>query len=162
MRGCLFALIVTVLLAARPPAAFAAVPEWCSGARCGGADGAWWQRLPRATRVPVVAGMISSYESAWDLGQFFEYSSYLSVYGNDADQKRIRAFVKRWQQKRNGPPVFSKSTAAYVAAIDRFYARYPSKLQLDVSEVLRCLRNGAQISCDTVGRSVVLPWPTGP
>lgn len=163
MRRKLLVPILAILLMAPVAIALAATPEWCSGARCGGADGVWWQRLPPATKVPIVEGMISSYESAFDLGQFNEYSSYLGVYGNDANQQRMTNFINRLRtSRRNRLPTFSKSSTAYVAAIDRFYARYPLKRALDVSEVLRCLRDQAQISCDTVGRSIVLPWPTGP
>ncbi len=130
---------------------------------CGGLDGVWWQHLPPAAKLPVVQGMLASYEAAYDLGQFNEYGAYVNAYGGPSTKEQT-AFLKAFRNPKE-VVTFSKSAATYLAAIDRFYKTYPSKIALNVTEVLRCLCDKPLFTCDEVGRfdeGGLLPWPTGP
>jgi hypothetical protein len=148
-----------------PVVSQAAAPAAGCGVRglCGGLDGVWWQHLPRAAKLPVVQGMLASYQAAYNLGQFNEYSAYLTAYGGP-ETKESTAFLEAFRNPRE-VLTFSKSAATYVAEIDRFYATYPSKLTLDVTSVLRCSSDKPMFTCDYVGKfdqRGLLPWPTGP
>lgn len=123
-------------------------------------DGTWWQHLTASQKQAAAAGMISSYIAGYRLAQFELYSDWLTAYESGTPTKNDKAFLAEF--RRVSPPVFSGTTSAYVAAIDRFYAKYPSKRNLEIGGVLRCLAAHAQASCDEVGRSALLPWPTGP
>lgn len=161
-----FALLLMPFLLATPLTSAAATPAPGCIVRglCGGLDGVWWQRLPKDAKLPVVQGMIASYQSAFDLGQFDLYSSYLTAYKDDHNAAASAAF-HRGLSRPIEDGTFSKSAATYVAAIDHFYATYPSKLMLNVAEVMRCLMDKPMFSCDYVGKfdqGGLLPWPTGP
>jgi hypothetical protein len=153
--------LAIVVLACVAPHASGAAPAWnCPMLRdwCGGSDGTWWRRLPAAAKAPVVQGMIAAYELAYNQGQFDTVSAWVTAYEDD----RNEAASKKFHALVAGRGVtFSQSTPVYVAAIDRFYARYPAKRALKVMGVLRCLRDNPEASCDQVGTSLLLPWPTG-
>ena len=162
MRKAATFVAIIALFAGSAGTSVARPPGWCVG-MCTGIDGSWWQRLPAAEKPAVLKGMIASYIAAYDLAKFNVYASYLTVYDNSANQKRMSEFISRFRTARqNRIPEFSQSLSHYVAAIDRFYARYPAKRPLDVTGLLRCLRDHAEFSCERVGKSMLLPWPTGP
>ncbi len=125
-------------------------------------DGTWWQHLNPSSKQAVAEGMIASYIAGYRLAQFNDYSDWLDTYGSGKETGADKAFLARFRSETNGVPVFNESPSAYAAAIDRFYEKYPSKRSLEVAGVLRCLAAHAEFSCDTVGSSELLPWPTGP
>ncbi len=125
-------------------------------------DGTWWRSLPASSKQAVAEGMISSYIAGYRLAQFNDVSVWIDSYGSGSETSADKAFLARFRSEQNGIPVFNESPSAYAAAIDRFYERYPSKRTLEVAGVLRCLAAHAEFSCDVVGRSTLLPWPTGP
>ncbi|MBV8490819.1 MAG: hypothetical protein JO199_09860, partial [Candidatus Eremiobacteraeota bacterium] len=106
----------------------------------------------------VVQSAIATYELAYNLGQFDTLSAWLTAYERDNDRQAAASFRKALSSKN---VTFSQSASAYVAAIDRFYKTYPAKLPLKVTAVLRCLADHPQATCDQVGTSNLLPWPTG-
>ena len=126
---------------------------------CGGTDGTWWRHLPAAAKAPVVAGAIAAYELAYNEGQFNTMSDFVTAYSSDTDRKADSQFHHLVAGDRG--VTFGKSVPEYVAAIDRFYKTYPAKINLKIVGVLRCLRDRAEASCDEVGKSDLLPWPTG-
>lgn len=125
-------------------------------------DGAWWQRLSASQKPAVTEAMIASYLAGYRLAQFNFYSEWLSVYGTGTPTAMDRAFLKRFRNASADAPEFDRTTSEYVAAIDRFYRIYPRRRTLELGGVLRCLNAHAEFSCDVVGRSDLLPWPTGP
>ncbi|MGH7737684.1 MAG: hypothetical protein ACREMP_07435 [Candidatus Tyrphobacter sp.] len=133
----------------------------CSpGTRGACLDAAWWQHLSPSSKPSVAEGMISSYIAGFRLARFNVYSMWLDAYGTGPQTRADKAFLKYFRSI--DAPAFNESPSAYASAIDRFYRKYPSKRRLEVAGVLRCLAAHAQFSCDTVGRSMLLPWPTGP
>jgi hypothetical protein len=152
----------SLVLAARAPS-LSATPAWnCPMARgwCGGTDGTWWRHLSAQAKTSVVQGMIAAYELAYGLGQFNMYSDWLTAYQSDPDKKAASQFIGAVRAGKG--PTFSKSTASYVAAIDNFYQRYPAKIAFKVTGLLRCLQDRPEATCDEIGKSELLPWPTGP
>ena len=126
---------------------------------CGGADGVWWAQLGPAAKLAAVQGMIAAYELAYNEGQFTTVSYWVTAYENDNDQSAASKLHALIVKDRGAS--FSKSPSAYVAGIDLFYKRYPAKRLLKVVGVLRCLRDHPEATCDEVGKSPLLPWPTG-
>ena len=125
-------------------------------------DGTWWQHLSPSSKGAVAEAMISSYIAGYRLAKFNDYSSWLDAYGTGTATSADKAFLQRYRSAENAIPVFDQSPSTYVAAIDRFYQKYPSKRTLELAGVLRCLTAHAEFSCDQVGRAMLLPWPTGP
>jgi hypothetical protein len=125
-------------------------------------DGSWWQHLTPSSRQAAAEAMISSYIAGYRLGRFNSYGDWLDAYGTGPQTSADKMFLERFRSAQSAIPRFSESPAAYVAAIDAFYARYPSKRSLALSGVLRCLQDHPEFSCTVVGRSQLLPWPTGP
>jgi hypothetical protein len=152
----------TLALAVRASSLSAAQTWNCPMQRawCGSSDGKWWQQLSAQAKTAVVTGMISSYELAYGLAEFSMYSYWLTVYESDPDQQRKSQYRKVMLADKG--PVFSKSAASYVAAINSFYARYPAKINFKVTGLLRCLQDHPEATCDEIGKSDLLPWPTGP
>ena len=133
------------------------------GYACGGQDGAWWRTLPADAKTPVVQAAIASYRAGFSTGQFMMYSDYLDVYAQKTDAQTVGKLRARLDAGASTVPVFSKPVSAYVAAIDRFYAAYPDKMQVNIAGLMRCLRDNPEVPCDTVGKAQYdLPWPTGP
>ncbi len=125
-------------------------------------DGSWWLKLPSSAKTPVAEGMISSYMAGYRLGQFFLYSDWLTAYGDGPETPTDKRFLASLRSQFNGAPTYSGTPASYAAAISHFYDKYPAKRTLEVAGVLRCLMNHPEATCDVVGRSELLPWPTGP
>jgi hypothetical protein len=147
--------MLTIARAATSDPTACSLRNWCDGF-----DGAWWQRLPAAAKLPVVQGMISSYEAAYGLALFNGYSAMLDASQSGTASKDALAMLRAERSVKE--PAFSKSMTAYVASIDAFYKKYPGKIRLNVTGVLRCLQDNPEASCDKVGTSMLLPWPTGP
>lgn len=154
----LLALCAALLAFAFTPPAASATTFACGSTWCGGTDGTWWQQLSPASKLAVVQSSIAAYQLAYNLGQFDTLSAWATAYESETDRQPAQNFRAALEKKT---ATFSKSPSAYVVAIDRFYQTYPSKLPLKVAGVLRCLQDRPEATCDRVGKSDLLPWPTG-
>lgn len=158
--GALFALAVAGMSLRAGAAFFGSWVECRSGVSGTCLDGTWWQHLDASQKQAAAQGMIASYIAGYRLAEFNVYGDWLDVYGMGTPTMADKAFLARFREE--SVPVFDGTASGYVAAIDRFYQKYPSKRALELAGVLRCLAARAEFSCDEVGRSALLPWPTGP
>lgn len=108
-------------------------------------DGTWWTSLTDVNQLTAIQGILSGYESGYNNG-------YLAAGMND---------VLHYHSTRSGPQLtgdpsafthFSKTFGAYQQEVTDFYSRFTSSMSVTVGDVLSCLSDDPQFSCDQVSK----------
>lgn len=120
-------------------------------------DSTWWGAVADAARPDVVAGMLDAYTSGWADGAVAE-----GVRITDEGAKlppsafsTLKEIVYRKEGDHyasfNTEPKFSRTFAFYSEAITDFYAsRSAGAGKITVGDILTCLSDHAQYSCDQI------------
>ena len=110
-------------------------------------DGTWWTSLTDEGQLTAIQGILSGYESGYNNG-------YIAAGVND---------VLHYHSTRSGPQLtgdpsssthFSKTFGTYQQEVTDFYSRFTSSMSVTVGDVLSCLSDDPQFTCDQVSK-----WP---
>ena len=108
-------------------------------------DGVWWTSLTEDEQLTAIEGIIGGYGSGYNNG-------YIAA----ADNNILHYHSTRSAAQLTGDPQynahFSKTFGVYQQEVTDFYSAHTSSMKVDVSDVMSCLVDDPQFTCDQVAK----------
>jgi hypothetical protein len=108
-------------------------------------DGNWWTSLTDEQQLTAIQGILSGYETGYNNG-------YLAAGLNDVLHYHSTRSGAQLTEDPASDTHFSKTFGAYQQEITDFYSRYPGSMGLTVGDVLSCLSDNPQFTCEQVSK----------
>lgn len=108
-------------------------------------DGTWWTSLTDDEQVTAIEGLLGGYQAGFNNG-------YIRALSND----RYHYHSTRTDAQAVGDPdshqYFSKTFGVYQQEVTDFYSQHPSSTDVLVGDVMACLSDKPQFTCDSVAK----------
>jgi hypothetical protein len=128
-------------------------------------DGAWWASLTQNEQYAAVEAIADSYPVGYTSGYIDGRLSALNAFSQSLLESRMPAAQQSrlfalYSKHAGGPlpkarPLFRKTFASYVDGITYFYSRHPEAQELTISNMLTCVQDNPDMSCDAVAADYV-------
>jgi hypothetical protein len=106
-------------------------------------DGTWWTSLTDDEQVTAVEGLLGGYESGFNNG-------YLAAGVNDVNHYHSTRSAAQLTGDPSSNVHFTKTFGAYQQEITDFYSAHQSSMHATVGDVMSCLSDDPQFTCDQV------------